>query len=378
MKPRRAIVSRERHLGILMLALAACSGVGDDAAMPDGDVADSAEATGPVIVYVGDYGTNIHVFTLDRETLQLTAVGEATTEGAPSFLAFDPQRRWLIAADETTDAVESFAIAPTTGLLTRVDSAPSQGGGPAHVAVDATGAWALVANYGGGTAAVLPIDAAGSFGAAVATVSPGANAHQIVVDASNQVAYVPCLGDDRVAVYGFDATSGALSARTPAAAPTDSGPRHLALARDGAHAWVMNERDSTVTTYTVGAGGALTAGATVSSLPGDFNGANTGAEIAVHPSGPWVYASNRGHDSIAVFEIGAGGALTRIANTPTGGSTPRHFSLLPGGDAILVANLDSGTIHGFRIDGGTGLLTSVGEVAAVASPAFVGGIVLAP
>jgi 6-phosphogluconolactonase len=301
-----------------------------------------------------------------------------TTEAGPSFLAFDPQRRWLVVADESADAVESFAILPATGLLSRVDSAPSQGGGPAHVSVDATGAWVMVANYGGGTAAVIPIGPDGSLGAAVATVSPGANAHQIVVDADNAVAYVPCLGDDRVAIYGFEAATGALSARAPAAAPAESGPRHLALARDGAHAWVMNEHDSTVTTYTVGAGGALTPGPTVSSLPDDFRGDNTGAEIAVHPAGPWLYASNRGHDSIAVFEVGAGGALTLIANTPTGGSTPRHFSLVPGGEAMLVANLDSDTIHGFRIDPATGLLTPVGEVAAVSSPAFVGAIVLDP
>jgi 6-phosphogluconolactonase len=367
-----------RSFAIGMLVLAACSGGGGTGPGDDASAAIDAEPapTGPVVVYVGDYGTQIHVFALDRDTLALTAIGEATAMGAPSFLAFDPARRWLIAADETADAVESFAIAPATGLLTRVDAAPSGGDGPAHVAVDATGAWAMVANYGGGTAAVLPIGADGDLDAAISTVSPGANAHQLVLDASNAVAYVPCLGDDRVAVYGFDAGSGALTARTPADAPVDSGPRHLVLAPDGAHAWVMNERDSTVTTYTVGAAGALTAGASVSSLPADFTGANTGAEIAVHPSGAWVYASNRGHDSIAVFEVGAAGALTLIATTPTGGMTPRHFSLLPGGAAMLVANLDSGTIVGFRIDANTGLLTSVGEVAAVASPAFVGAITL--
>ncbi len=372
-----------RCLPFVMLAAAACSG--DDGVGPGGDgstqvdaaPADAPGPAGPVVVYVADYGTRIHVFALDRATLAMTAIGETTTAAGPSFLAFDPQRRWLVSAAEGADTIESFAIAPATGLLTRVDGASSQGDGPAHVAVDATGAWVLVANYGGGTAAALPIAADGALGTAASTVTPGANAHQIVVDASNQVAYVPCLGVDRVAVFGFDATSGALSARTPVTAPGD-GPRHLALARDGAHAWVMNELDSTVTTYTVGAGGALTAGATVSSLPPDFNGGNSGAEIAVHPTGPWVYASNRGHNSIAVFEVGAGGALTLIANTSTGGNTPRHFSLLPGGGAMLVANQGSGTIHGFRIAPATGLLTAVGELARVSSPAFVGAIALDP
>lgn len=373
-------------MALTILTMGACVGepaVGPDAAdaaaTTDGRAApDGALPAGPVIVYVGDYGTHIHVYRLDRATLALTSLGETTTGAAPSFLAFDPQRRWLVTVNENAGAVESFAIAPTTGLLTRVDGAPSQGGGPAHVAVDATGAWVLVANYGGGTAAVLPIAADGALGTAVATVTPGANAHQVVLDAANAVAYVPSLGTDRVAVYGFNAGSGALAARTPATAAANSGPRHLALAPDGAHAWVMNERTSTVTTYAVGAGGALTAGATVSSLPAGFGGANTGAEIAVHPSGRWVYASNRGHNSIAVFDVGAGGALTLVANTPTGGATPRHFSLVPGGDALLVANQNAGTIHGFRIDGATGRLTPVGQVAAVPSAAFVGAIALAP
>lgn len=368
-----------------IVAMAACSGdppagsdAGDGAPASDGRPAvDAPQATGPVIVYVGDYGSHIHIYRMDRATLALTPVGEATTGAAPSFLAFDPQRRWLVAVNENDDAVESFAIAPATGLLTRVDGASSQGGGPAHVAVDATGAWVLVANYGGGTAAVLPIAADGALGAPAATVSPGANAHQVILDSGNAVAYVPSLGSDRVAVYGFNATTGALAARTPAAAPTGSGPRHLALAPDGTHAWVMNEHTSTVTTYAVGNSGALAAGASVSSLPAGFGGANTGAEIAVHPSGRWVYASNRGHDSIAVFDVGAGGALTLAANTPTGGATPRHFSLVPGGEALLVANQNGGSIHAFHVDGDTGRLTSVGQVATVTSPAFVGAITLA-
>jgi len=374
-------------MALTMATMAACSGdgaSGSDAdptatdARADGDASDAAPPSGPVFVYVGDYGTHIHTYLLDPITLALTSLGETTTGAAPSFLAFDPQRRWLVAVNENANAVESFAIGQDTGTLTRVDSAPSQGGGPAHVAVDATGRWVLVANYGGGTAAVLPIAADGALSAAVATVSPGANAHQAVLDAANAVLYVPSLGTDRVAVYGFTAATGALAARTPATAPANSGPRHLALAPDGAHAWVMNERASSVTTYTVGAGGALTAGATVSSLPAGFSGANTGAEIAVHPSGRWVYASNRGHNSIAVFDVGTNGALTLAANTPTGGATPRHFSLVPGGAALLVANQGAGTIHAFHVDLSTGRLTTVGQVAQVTSPAFVGAITLGP
>jgi 6-phosphogluconolactonase len=205
---------------------------------------------------------------------------------------------------------------------------------------------------------------------------PGMNAHEVVLNAANTVAYVPCLGSDHVAIYDFDASSGALTPRTPVPTASGAGPRHFALSPDGKHAYLMNEKASTVTTFTVASDGALTAGATISSLPSDFSGDNTGAEIAVHPSGKWVYASNRGHDSIAVFSVGQGGALTLIANTPTGGMDPRHFSLVPGGEAMLVANQKSGTITALHIDPDTGLLTSAGHLTSVEMVSFVAAIAL--
>jgi 6-phosphogluconolactonase len=242
------------------------------------------------------------------------------------------------------------------------------------VSVDRSGAWALVANYGDGEVAVLPIAADGALSPAIAATNAGANAHQIVTDGANAVAYVPCKGDDLVAIFGLDAATGALDPRTPTPGAAGAGPRHLALHPDGAHAYVINELDSTVTSYAVGAAGALTPIGTISSLPDGFLGPNTGAEIEVHPNGDWVYASNRGDDSIAIFAVQPNGALSLVDHVSTGGAVPRHFSLLPGGRALLVANQGSDTIHGFHLDPATGLLTPAGELASVPSPAFVAAI----
>jgi 6-phosphogluconolactonase len=335
-----------------------------------------APAGGPMIVYVGTGGSSIGVFTLDETTLALAPAGQAATGAGPSFLAFDPERRWLVAVNESFDRVESYAIAPGTGALSRLDAASSQGAGPAHVSLDRSGAFVMVANYGDGTAAVMRIGADGTFGAPTATVAPGANAHEILADAANAIVYVPCLGTDRVAVYAFDAAKGTLAAQAPGVAPSGAGPRHLAFAADGQHLWVVNEKASSITTYAIGAGGALTAGATVSSRDPANSGANTGAEIAVH--GSYLYVSNRGDDDLGVFAIGAGGALTAIEHDMTGGKTPRHFSIVDGiggtGGAILVANQGDGAITGFTIDAATGRLTAVGPLASVAGAEFVAAI----
>jgi 6-phosphogluconolactonase len=338
--------------------------------------AGAAGPSGPLIVYAGSYGSQIDIFRIDPDTLALAPAGNAATGSGPSFLAFDAQRRRLFAVDENAGMVESFTIAADTGALSRVDAESSSGDGPAHVTFDQSGNWVFAANYNSGNVAVLAIAADGSLSPAASTVMPGMNAHEVVLNAANTVAYVPCLGSDHVAIYDFNAGSGALTGRTPVETASGAGPRHFALSPDGAHAWLMNEKNSTVTSFAVAADGGLTPGATISSLPSDFNGENTGAEIAVHPSGKWVYASNRGHDSIAVFDVGGDGALTLVANTPTGGEDPRHFSLVPGGAAMLVANQTSGTIHGFHVDPDTGLLSAAGELTSIGSVSFVQAVQL--
>lgn len=380
-------VSRARSNLIAACAaalLGACAGRGSTGAPIDAHPIDAARAGapdapagGPSVIYVGGNDDHIHVFAIDPATLALTPTSSAATGAGPSFIAFDPRGRWLVTVNENAAAIESFAIAPGTGALSRVDGASSTGQGPAFVSIDPAGGYAMVANYTDGTAAVIPIDASGHFAAPTATVSPGANAHEIIANAADAVAYVPCLGADRVAIYGFDAAHGTLTARTAATAATGAGPRHLALALDRAHLWVINEKTSSITTYAIAGDGTLTAQATVSTRAAGATGTNTGAEIAVHPSGKWLYASNRGDDDLAVFAIAGDGALTAVAHVATGGQKPRHFALLDlgGATALLVANQTSGTITGFHVDAQTGALTRAGAVlASVPGAAFVGGI----
>jgi 6-phosphogluconolactonase len=347
-----------------------------DAATTDAaaTAADAAAPGGTTMIYAGGSDDQIHAFTLelDDRHVALAPRGGVATGANPSFLTFDPRARWLVAVNEDADAVESFAIAPTTGALTRIDGAGAHGRGPAHVSLDATGAWVMVANYGDGTAAVLPISATGHFGAATATVAPGAHAHEIVAGPGNAVVYVPCLGSDRVVAYPFAAATGTLGKAAPAMTPSKAGPRHIAIAGDGHHAWVVNELASSVTTFAIAGDGTLTPGKTVSSRPAGASGDNSGAEIAVHPSGRWLYTSNRGDNTIAVFTIGADGAITARDFVATGGAKPRHFSLVGGGRALLVANQDSGTITGFLVDGQTGALTPAGKLADLPGAQFVG------
>jgi 6-phosphogluconolactonase len=307
--------------------------------------------------------------------MALTPVGHVATGLGPAFMAVDAQHRWLVTINEMANAVESYAISPTTGALTRISGA-AVGANPAFVSLDATGKWVAVANFDDGTISLLPIDANGTLGTAT-TLSPGANTHEVVFNATNTLAYVPCLGADQIAIYGFDASTGALTAHTPVSTPVGTGPRHLAFSADGQTAWLISETASTVTTYTVGSDGSLTAGASLSTLTPGFSGMNMAAELRVHPSGKWLYASNRGDDSIAVFAIGAGGVLTKLANVPSGGETPTGFTLTPDGKGLLVANTFSNTIDGFRIDPQTGLLTSAGELAnGLLLPAFIGFVQL--
>jgi 6-phosphogluconolactonase len=378
------------RIALLVAFLAGCggslSGGADGApAGPDagGDVPDAGGApdafvpTGPVMVYVGGGDAKIHVFEMDPETLALTPRGTTATGAGPSFLAFDPSRAWLAAVNEGADAIQTFAIDPQTGALTPVDTTSARGQGPAHVAVHPTSGHLMWANYGDGTASIVAASAAGMVQDATADdLVPGANAHQIVAHPARGVIYVPCKGTDRVATYAFDPGTGVATALSSGVSPAGAGPRHIAIAPDGDVAWVVNELSSTVTTFTVAADGTLAPIDQISTLPGGFAGPNTGAEIEVHPSGRFVYASNRGHDSIAVFEVLGDGTLAALGHTPTGGQRPRHFSLALGGAVLLVANQTSGNIHAFRVNDATGALTPVGLLAKVPGPAFVGAVSL--
>jgi 6-phosphogluconolactonase len=381
-------------IGFLALALAAsCGGTvgsrgdggtahpdgggGDGGDLPDGapGTPDATPANVTTMVYVGGGDSKIHAYVLDRDTLALTPAGTTNAGNGPSFLAFDARARWLVAVNEGASMVQSFTIDASSGALTVRDSASSEGSGPAHIGLDRSGKYVLVANYDGGTAAVLPISDAGDFGTPTAMVAPGMNAHQIIADATNTNLYVPCLGSDHIAHYAFDAAHGTVVAKPVTNSPDGAGPRHIALTPDGKFAYVMNELDSTISSFKVGADGTLTVlGAATTTLPVGFSGNNTGAEIAVHPNGKFLYSSNRGHDSIASFAIAADGHLTALGHTPTGGKDPRHFSLALGGSALFAANQTGNSVFGFHVNATTGALTGVGKIADVPGPEFVGAL----
>jgi 6-phosphogluconolactonase len=329
-------------------------------------------------VYVSGYSTTIARYTLDPSNGTLTPKGTTGATGSPSFLAVDPARRHLYAVDETNSKVEAYAIDPATGALTHIGTDALSGGtGPAYLTVDTSGKWVLVANYGSGDVGVLPIAANGSVGAPM-THHAGMNAHEVVLDATDSFAWVPCLGSNYIAEYSFAAATGALTPPTPATVttPAGSGPRHLALHPTRALAYLIEETDSMVGTYSVDGAGKLTLLQRQSSRAAGASGTNTGAEIAVHPSGKFVYVSNRGDDDIGVFSVGADGLLTPVAHTKTGGQTPRQFSIDPSGKWLLVANQGSGDVRVFAIGATTGTLTAAGAPVAATMPSFVGVVPL--
>jgi 6-phosphogluconolactonase len=345
------------------------------------------------LVYVGTYTNHgskgIYAFRLDSATGKLTALGLAAETAQPSFLAVDSSGRFLYAVNETanyngqpTGAVSAFAIEPETGKLSFLNEVASRGADPAHVALNRKGSYALVANYTGGSVAVFPVLKDGRLGEATgfaqhrgSSVDPkrqeGPHAHAIALSPDNRFAVVADLGLDQLLVYGFDAAKGTLGAKPQiVTANPGAGPRHLVFSSDSRFLYAINELQSTVVTYSYdSATGALHALQTISTLPKGFSGSNTAAEIEIHPSGHFLFASNRGDNGIAVFAIDSlTGTLTPVETRSTGGKTPRSFAIDPTGSWLLAANQDSDDIAVFRIDGKTGRLTPTGDVLQVSSP----------
>ena len=346
-------------------------------------------------VFVGTYsrGTDaegIYTLRLNGDTGQLSIVGCAGGVENPSFLDVHPQHNGVYAIGEVGDfeggssgSVGAFKLDPQTGKLELINVQSSVGSGPCHISVDRTGKAALVANYGSGSVAALPIGADGSLAAASAfiqhqgsSVNPkrqqGPHAHSIVISPDNHFAFAPDLGIDKVMIYKFDAAAGSLTANTQAwveLAP-GAGPRHFTFHPNGRYAYVINEIFSTVTAYTYdGAEGRLEEIQTVPTLPADFDGVSHTADIHITPSGKYLYGSNRGHDSLAAFSIDVGsGHLTPLEYKPTGGSNPRNFALDPSGRFLFAANQETGNIVTYRIDEDTGLLLDTGHEIAVPKP----------
>ena len=344
----------------------------------------SVDAGGPPkagvpFVFVGGTGP-ISIFKLDAALGKLTLVKSVDGGNTPSFLAFDLTHTRLYAVNEGTAKVASFSVDPKSGDLALLNRVDSGGDAPAFVSVDRSGKWVLVANYSGGTTRVFPISADGSLGAPSDNKAPGKNPHMIFTDPANHFAFVPNLGSNTVSQFTFDASTGKLTANSVPSVMTaaGAGPRHLAFHPNGKVAYLIAELDETLTAYAYdAASGQLTAlQSPQSTLPAGANGgANSCAEVVVAPSGNFVYASNRGHDSIVTFSVDASGKLTLVGTTPSGGNTPRSFTLSADGKLMLVAN-ESGNVTSFSVDVLTGKLTQLLSIDVPPKPQFVGIVTL--
>lgn len=367
-------------------------------------VAASPKAQGKYLVYVGTYtqdegkatdSKGIYAFRYDAATQEVTPLGLAAETTNPSFVALHPNGRFLYAVNElgnykgpNSGGVSAFSVDHATGKLTFLNEVASRGADPCYITLDKTGKWVLVANYTGGSVAVFPVQEDGKLGDASTFIQhtghgpdpkrqEAPHAHSIDLSPDNRFAHVDDLGLDEVLTYKFDGTKGSLTPGDPPFARPEiaaSGPRHFAMRPDGKFAYVVSEMKGTVTVFSNDAGtGALHPLQTVSTLPKDFKGDIEDAEIEVHPSGKFLYASNRGDgNSIAVFAIDpAKGTLTTVEITPTQGKTPRSFAIDPTGTLLFAANAASNNIVIFRIDAKTGKLTPSGQVLNVASPVCV-------
>ncbi len=345
------------------------------------------------LLFVGTYtvapSKGIYAFRFNDRTGALTAIGLAAETVNPSFLAASPDKRFVFTVNETASygggragSVTSFAVNAARGSLTQLSVASSRGADPCHLAVDRTGRFLAIANYSAGNVAVLRIGADGRLGASTSVQAhrgsgpntarqAGPYAHAVLFSADNRFLLAADLGIDRLLVYRFEEKTGVITPHDPpdARLAPGAGPRHLAWHPGGRLAFSIDELASTITTFSWDASrGALNTGVTVRTLPADFTGASFTAEIEMHPSGRFVYGSNRGHDSIAVFAVGAAGALALVEIESTRGRTPRSFTIDRTGRWLLAANQESGTIAVFQINQETGALVPVGEPAEVPSP----------
>ena len=346
------------------------------------------------LLYVGTYTTGdsegIYLYHLEMATGRLTPAGVVAGVVNPSFLAIHPNRRLLYAVNElrnfqgsASGAVSAFSISPENGDLTFLNQQPTGGGDPCHLVVDATGKYVLVVNYTGGSVCVLPISD-GRLGPATEFIQherPGTpqpnqrppHPHSVNLDAANRFAVVADAGLDLTVVYRFDANAGTLTPNDPpsTAQPPGTGPRHFTFHPDGQRfAYVINESGSSVTAFAYDARrGVLDPIHTLPTLPEDYEGRNSTAEIVAHPSGKFIYGSNRGHNSIAIFSVNqATGRLTAVGHESTQGGPPRNFAVDPTGTYLLAENQRTNTIVVFRINQQTGELTYTGNTVVVPSP----------
>jgi 6-phosphogluconolactonase len=367
-----------------------------------------------MLAYVGTYsspegpegskgnGEGIYLFELDPSTGLLARHAVFKDDSNPSWLAFNPSKTHLYAANETqtfqgseSGSVSAFSIDRSTGHLTRLNTVSSEGAGPAHLSVHPSGKYVLVANYGGGTVAVISVQPNGELGAATdvhhdqgavgpehaSSAPPGSfaisghdhpHAHMIHSDPSGRFVVSTDLGMDRIFVWRFDSEHGKLGDPTSVSLPPGDGPRHFVFHPNARWMYSVQEEGSTVVFWEYdSASGKLTAKQTHSTLPKGFAGTNFPSEIRISPDGRFLYTANRLHNSIACFSIGETGRLTFASDTWTRGDYPRSFSIDPSGNLLYVCNQRSDAITTFRVQRETGTLRFAGHYTAVGTPAVI-------
>lgn len=355
-----------------------------------------AEENAAYRIYLGTYtrgeSRGIYACEMDMAQGTLSSPKLVAEVRNPSFLAFHPDLPRIYAVSELwqTDgpdrgAVTAFAIDDASGELRELNQEAVGGAGPCHLAVSPSGRFLVTANYGSGSTSVLPLDEEGRLRPRSCVVQhegsgpnearqKGPHAHQTLFAPGGELLLVPDLGIDQVLLYRLDETAGRLFASTPpaVAVPPGSGPRHCAYHPSGKFLYVVNELASTVSVFECSDDVPLRLTQTISTLPPGFDGQNTTAEIEVHPSGRFVYASNRGHDSIAAFAVdSATGKLREIGQFPSAGRVPRNFAIAPGGRFLLAANQDTDNVVVFAIDQDSGKLQPTEASVQVGAPVCV-------
>ncbi|MFO7695377.1 MAG: lactonase family protein [Vicinamibacterales bacterium] len=400
--PRASRVSktptRRQFMGVAAAAMAAAAGqrlaaAGRRSAARQAGTGQEAPRA-PRFAYVGTFnsekrrarGEGLLAYRIDPASGRWARVQVLGREVNPSYLAIDPKRPVLYAVHSETNQVSSFSINDMTGELTLLNRQSCGGDNPVHLALDATGGFLVVANYGSGSVVVLPVRPDGSLGGRTDLVSltgePGPHRteqsvphpHHCPFDPTGRIVVVPDKGLDRLFVFTLDTAKGVLVPATPPSlrVRAGAGPRHLGFNPRMPYAYVINELDSTVATCRFSSSGALEPIQILPSIPATFTGGNTGAAIDVAPSGRFVYVSNRGHDSIGIFRADPStGLLSPVAWEPTKGSTPRFIGLDPTGSRLHAANQGGDTIVEFDVDEATGTLSATGRIVVAGTPVCV-------
>jgi len=390
------VPTRRQFMGASAAAIAAAAGERLAAAKRGQAAAGAGTAPGPGraprFAYVGTFttggarGEGLLVYHIDPASGRWFLVQRLDREVNPSYLAIDPRRHVLYSVHPGVNQVSAFTINEGTGELTLVNRQSCGGDNPAHLALDSRGGFLVVANYGSGNVAVLPVEANGSLAAHTDLVAlkGGLGPHRVEqsvphphhcpFDPTGRFVVVPDKGLDRIFVFGLDAAKGVLVPADPPSVKTRSGagPRHIGFNPRLPYAYVINELDSTVTTYRFGSAGALEPLQVLPSIPATFTGDNTGSAIDVAPSGRFVYVSNRGHDSVGIFRVDEStGLLSPAAWEPTKGATPRFIGLDPTGTKLYAANQRGDTIVEFDVDEAGGGLKATGRIVVAGAPVCV-------